>query len=325
MPAFTPSARSPACPSQRAIDARLVGAGHQRAAARRPFASRTRVDVPDGVPCALSRALQDLSLSHLERRGHEPVRTGLRVARARRPCSNVAAMSAAAALLEGRHDFAAFQATGTATHGTERVVFSSRVSGAHDGPRAPHRNPDDDARQAGMAAGLGHRTRFAAAAFSGTWCAASSARSSKSDADAGRSRGSPRCFGRASAPAPARRRRPRVCSLMSVRIRVELTFAAKESACRLSSCWPGFRQDRPTRRWRVRSTSSSCPPTSPSSWTATAAGPRSVTCRASKGTAPASIRCATSSRRRRGSASTCSRSTRSRSRTGSVRAPRSTR
>ena len=56
------------------------------------------------------------------------------------------------------------------------------------------------------------RTRFAATAFSDTWCAASSARSSKSDASAGRSSGLARCCGRAIAPARARLRRPRACS-----------------------------------------------------------------------------------------------------------------
>lgn len=40
---------------------------------------------------------------------------------------NVAAMAAAAGLLEGRHDFAAFQATGSSTTSTEREVCSSRV------------------------------------------------------------------------------------------------------------------------------------------------------------------------------------------------------
>jgi tRNA pseudouridine38-40 synthase len=37
------------------------------------------------------------------------------------------AMAAAAALLEGRHDFAAFQAAGSRAASTERVVFSSRI------------------------------------------------------------------------------------------------------------------------------------------------------------------------------------------------------
>jgi tRNA pseudouridine38-40 synthase len=40
------------------------------------------------------------------------------------PVLNIAAMSAAAALLVGRHDFAAFQAAGTETQGTERASFS---------------------------------------------------------------------------------------------------------------------------------------------------------------------------------------------------------
>jgi tRNA pseudouridine38-40 synthase len=43
---------------------------------------------------------------------------------------DVEAMAAAARLLEGRHDFAAFQAAGGGTHTTERVVSSSLVSRA---------------------------------------------------------------------------------------------------------------------------------------------------------------------------------------------------
>jgi tRNA pseudouridine38-40 synthase len=43
------------------------------------------------------------------------------------PPLDVAAMAAAAARLEGRHDFAAFQGTGVVTHTTERVVFRSSV------------------------------------------------------------------------------------------------------------------------------------------------------------------------------------------------------
>jgi tRNA pseudouridine38-40 synthase len=37
-------------------------------------------------------------------------------------------MAEAARLLEGLHDFAAFRGAGTATGGTERTVFSSRVA-----------------------------------------------------------------------------------------------------------------------------------------------------------------------------------------------------
>jgi tRNA pseudouridine38-40 synthase len=61
------------------------------------------------------------------------------------PALNVAGMSAAATLLEGRHDFAAFQAAGTETHETERVVFSSRVSGEPGG----RHDPDDEGRREG--------------------------------------------------------------------------------------------------------------------------------------------------------------------------------
>jgi tRNA pseudouridine38-40 synthase len=41
-------------------------------------------------------------------------------------------MASAARLLEGRHDFAAFQASGSDTRTTEREVFSSRVRGGFD-------------------------------------------------------------------------------------------------------------------------------------------------------------------------------------------------
>ncbi len=45
---------------------------------------------------------------------------------------DVAAMASAATLLEGRHDFAAFQAAGTDTRTTEREVFSSLARGGSD-------------------------------------------------------------------------------------------------------------------------------------------------------------------------------------------------
>ncbi len=45
------------------------------------------------------------------------------------PSLDVHAMAAAAVLIEGRHDFAAFQATGADAATTERAVFSSRVQG----------------------------------------------------------------------------------------------------------------------------------------------------------------------------------------------------
>lgn len=43
------------------------------------------------------------------------------------PKLDIEKMDAAARLIEGRHDFAAFQATGTEVPSTERTVFSSRV------------------------------------------------------------------------------------------------------------------------------------------------------------------------------------------------------
>ena len=47
------------------------------------------------------------------------------------------AMAAAAGLIEGRHDFAAFRAAGGTTRTTEREVFSSTIDG---GPKGPHYN-----------------------------------------------------------------------------------------------------------------------------------------------------------------------------------------
>jgi tRNA pseudouridine38-40 synthase len=44
------------------------------------------------------------------------------------PLLDLDAMAEAAAAFEGRHDFAAFQASGSTTRSTERVVFSSRVA-----------------------------------------------------------------------------------------------------------------------------------------------------------------------------------------------------
>jgi tRNA pseudouridine38-40 synthase len=44
------------------------------------------------------------------------------------PRLDIEAMAAAAARLEGRHDFAAFQTAGAETHTSERVLFSSRIS-----------------------------------------------------------------------------------------------------------------------------------------------------------------------------------------------------
>jgi tRNA pseudouridine38-40 synthase len=53
------------------------------------------------------------------------------------PALDVAAMASAATLLEGRHDFAAFQAAGTDTRTTEREVFSSRVRAGSDLVQSP--------------------------------------------------------------------------------------------------------------------------------------------------------------------------------------------
>ena len=64
------------------------------------------------------------------------------------PTLDVAAMASAAALLEGRHDFAAFQAAGTDTRTTAREVFSSRVRAGSDllhspgGPQPLHAKAD---------------------------------------------------------------------------------------------------------------------------------------------------------------------------------------
>ena len=113
---------------------------------------------------------QELSLPDLERRVLSSVRARLRVAHSRRR-ARCRGDGAAAARLEGRHDFAAFQTRRRARRTTtERTVFSSRVAAR----AAARRRYDVDA----------------ATAFSGTWCAASSARSSRSAAGAIRPSGS---------------------------------------------------------------------------------------------------------------------------------------
>jgi tRNA pseudouridine38-40 synthase len=51
---------------------------------------------------------------------------------------DVEAMAAAARLLEGRHDFASFQATGSSVATTEREIFESVFRTPHPAPRTPH-------------------------------------------------------------------------------------------------------------------------------------------------------------------------------------------
>ena len=50
-------------------------------------------------------------------------------------------MQAAARPLEGRHDFAAFQAADGTQRTTEREVFASRLVAEADGPAGPGRTP----------------------------------------------------------------------------------------------------------------------------------------------------------------------------------------
>ncbi len=53
------------------------------------------------------------------------------------PILDRGAMSTAAVALEGRHDFAAFQAAGTTPRTTVRTIFSSRILAEEHGDRAP--------------------------------------------------------------------------------------------------------------------------------------------------------------------------------------------
>lgn len=57
------------------------------------------------------------------------------------PALDVEAMASAAMLVEGRHDFAAFQASGTDTRTTEREVFSSRLTSRRAGSHAEGKGP----------------------------------------------------------------------------------------------------------------------------------------------------------------------------------------
>ena len=91
-----------------------------------------------------------------------------------------------------------------------------------------------------------------------------------------------------------RMRRPRVAKPVCTGLREpQVTRMALEKL--LASIAPGSPDEALARRDQLRP---GFPPTSPSSWTATAAGPRSATCRASRATRPASRPCATRSRRR---------------------------
>jgi tRNA pseudouridine38-40 synthase len=54
---------------------------------------------------------------------------------------DIEAMDAAARLLEGRHDFAAFQATGSSVATTEREIFESVFRISEPAPRTPHLAP----------------------------------------------------------------------------------------------------------------------------------------------------------------------------------------
>ena len=91
-----------------------------------PLAVRVLVQPKRSAPTftRASSPSQDLSVSHLEWRGAEPVRAAVCLARAW-PVLDGDAMAAAAARLIGRHDFAAFQATGSkrADHRADGVLF----------------------------------------------------------------------------------------------------------------------------------------------------------------------------------------------------------
>ena len=106
---------------------------------------------------------------------HEPVRARVRVARAG-PRSTSTRWHAAARLLEGRHDFAAFQAAGSDVATTERdgVLVADRGCGPH----RPRRSPSACSS-----------TRSPATASCATWSAPSSGRWSRSGAAAGRPSG----------------------------------------------------------------------------------------------------------------------------------------
>ena len=254
------------------------------------------------VSCAVPRAIEDLPLSHLERYVMSPFEQ--RYAwHLPAPRSTSRRWPLRRALLVGRHDFAAMQAAGSDVVSTERdgafVAVSARPSG-----------PSSDAWSTAClpcTTGPQHH-RYIVYEVSGRRFSpphgAHDCRHSRRESDVGATapaHGSVICSTRRIARAPDLQRRQTGCS-SSASIARSAPYATISvyregfSACRLSSSWRRFLRDPRTIRWRVRSTSSSCPRMSPSSWTATAAGPRSGICRASRATAPASTRSATSSR-----------------------------
>ena len=114
---------------------------------------------------------------------------------------DVAAMAAAARLLEGRHDFVAFQATGSSVATTEREVFASSVVRT-----ARRMSATRQPRTPGSCA-----TRSPAQASSDTWCGSSWDRWSRSGAAGSRSSGLATRSPRATVPPPDRRRRRTDC------------------------------------------------------------------------------------------------------------------
>ena len=115
--------------TRRSTPATLRARAQRQAAAGDPRARRRRRRRQAFI-ARFDAPREDLPLPHLERRGHEPVRAPLRwhvpgAARRRR-------MGAAARLLVGRHDFAAFQAAGARRRATAsaRIAFESRAATA---------------------------------------------------------------------------------------------------------------------------------------------------------------------------------------------------
>ena len=271
----------------RALNARLAS-GHPGAGGGR---GRRR------VPRALRRQHEDLSLSDLNADVISPFERhyAWHVVGA----LDVDAMDGAARSLEGRHDFAAF-AVRRRDHAHDRTDGHCDRGSVDDEPLRHGRTRRT--RRQGPAGGRVDRVRDHRRRVSPPHGPGDRRHAGRDRARAAaRSSRCATCWPRATGDVPVRRRRPRGCSSSASSIG---TYNERMSLEQLLASLPGP-PDLPTKRWPARSTSISFPPTSPSSWTATAAGRPSATCRASKATGPASNRCATSSKPRRGSASGC--------------------
>ena len=236
----------------------------------------------------------------------------------------VDAMYEAARLFEGRHDFRAVQAAGSSATTTTRTVFSCILRDEAPGVRywepwaAPPGGRSPAARllicEITGDGFLRHMVRTIVGTLVEVGHGRRDARSMRGVAPFGRPgvgrphgagvrimSGGCGLWGRAGCGHRCRD----ACDQWLTPGKMQGYFPPKGSAWLSTRSWHGFQPVRPMGCWPGRSTSTGCRPTSPSSWTGTAAGPPDVASRVSRDTRPASTPFATSSKPRSDSGSTC--------------------